>query len=94
MEKAGGSIADHLSATGEAFRARCGPPPRDGVESGLDAYAEEIARLRKEGLTRGLSVEAVERVFALGFALEQMRQNLKDLERCAKEWSRQPQSND
>jgi hypothetical protein len=27
-------------------------------------------------------------------ALEQMRQNLKDLECCAKEWSRQPQSND
>jgi hypothetical protein len=45
-------------------------------------------------LTRGLSVEAVERVFALGFALEQMRQNLKDVERCAMEWSRQPHSND
>ena len=29
----------------------------------------------------------VERFFALGFALEQMRQNLNDLERCVTEWS-------
>jgi hypothetical protein len=31
-----------------------------------------------------------ERVFALGFSLEQMRQNLKDLERCVAEWSDTP----
>jgi hypothetical protein len=92
MERAGGVIADYLSATGEAFRGRRGPPPRDGVEATLDAYAAEIVQLRKEGLTRGLSVEAVEHIFAHGFALEQMRQNLKDLERCAKEWSGEPGS--
>jgi uncharacterized membrane protein YccC len=92
MEKAGGAVANYLSATGEAFRTRRGPPPRDRVEASLDAYAAEIAQLREEGLTRGLSVDAVERLFALGFALEQMRQNLKDLERCAKEWSGDPGS--
>jgi hypothetical protein len=27
-----------------------------------------------------------ERFFALGFSLEQMRQNLRDLERCISEW--------
>jgi hypothetical protein len=32
----------------------------------------------------------VERFFAFGFSLEQMRQNLKDLERCAAEWSDTP----
>jgi hypothetical protein len=38
-------------------------------------------------LTRGLPGDAAERVFALGFSLEQMRQDLKDLERCVAEWS-------
>ena len=31
--------------------------------------------------------DVAERFFTLGFALEQMRQNLKDLERCAAHWS-------
>ena len=43
--------------------------------------------VRSEGLTRGLPGDAAERFFALGFSLEQMRQNLKDLERCVAEWS-------
>src|ERR1700720_3777955 len=30
---------------------------------------------------------AAERLFVLGFSLEQMRRNLKDLERCVAEWS-------
>ena len=33
------------------------------------------------------TVEDCERLFALGFSLEKMRQNLKDLERCVAEWS-------
>ena len=35
--------------------------------------------LRREGLLRELSVEAVEYVFALSFALEQLRRDLQDL---------------
>jgi len=31
--------------------------------------------------------DVTERFFALGFSLEQMRQNLEDLERCAAHWS-------
>jgi hypothetical protein len=46
--------------------------------------------LRSEGLTRGLPGDVIERFFALGFSLEQMRQNLKDLERCVAEWSETP----
>jgi hypothetical protein len=45
--------------------------------------------MRSEGLTRGLPGDMTERFFALGFSLEQMRQNLKDLERCVSEWSGQ-----
>jgi hypothetical protein len=46
--------------------------------------------LRSEGLTRGLPGDVTERFFALGFSLEQMRQNLKDLERCVAEWAETP----
>ena len=53
----------------------------------MKAYATEVAALRSEGLTRGLPGDAAERFFALGFSLEQMRQNLIDLERIAAEWS-------
>jgi hypothetical protein len=34
--------------------------------------------------------DAAERFFALGFSLEQMRQNLIDLERIVAEWSDRP----
>ena len=87
LQHAGSAIADYLVATGEALRAKRRPPPRDAVEAGVDAYAAQISELRKEGLTRGLTAEAAERFFALAFALEQMRQNLRELERCAKEWA-------
>jgi hypothetical protein len=56
----------------------------------LQGYAAEVAALRSEGLTRGLPGDVAERFFALGFALEQMRLNLKDLERCVGEWSERP----
>jgi hypothetical protein len=43
-----------------------------------------------EGVTRSLPGDAAERFFALGFALEQMHSNFKDLERyvaeCAGTW--------
>ena len=61
------------------------PPPLTDMESALDAYAAEVAAVRREGLTRNLPSDAVERFFALGFALEQMRDNFKDLQRWVAE---------
>jgi nucleoside diphosphate kinase len=43
--------------------------------------------VRGDGLTRGLPGDVIERFFALGFSLEQMHQNLRDLERCVTHWS-------
>jgi hypothetical protein len=43
--------------------------------------------VRGEGLIRGQPADVAERFFALGFALEQMRQNLADLDRVVGEWS-------
>ena len=46
--------------------------------------------MRSEGLIRGVPVDVAERFFALGFSLEQMRQNLNDLDRCQADWCEKP----
>jgi hypothetical protein len=43
--------------------------------------------MRDEGLTRALSTSQMEQLFALGFAFDQILQNLTDLERCIGEWA-------
>jgi uncharacterized membrane protein YccC len=77
----------YLRSMATALRSGAGAPAIWPVHEVLQAYAAEIAALRSEGLTRGLAGDVTERIFALGFSLEQMRQNLKDLERCVAEWS-------
>ena len=47
-----------LLARGEA-------PASDGFERAMDGYAAAIGLVRKEGLTRGLPSDMVERVFAI-----------------------------
>ena len=84
------AIATFLRSTADALLTGTGSPTLGPVEKALQAYAEEVAALRGEGQTRGLPGDVVERFFALGFSLEQMRQNLKDLERCVAEWSDAP----
>jgi len=60
----------------------------DSVEVALDGFTEALAAVRSEGLTHDLPVEAVERIFTLGFALEHTRQDLRDLDRCMTEAAR------
>jgi uncharacterized membrane protein YccC len=83
-------IAAFLRSMAVALRTGAGVPAIWPVHEALQGYAAEIASLRSEGLTRGLAGDVMERLFALGFSLEQMRQNLKDLERCVAEWSETP----
>jgi len=85
LARAGAALADYLGASAAALRGRH-LPLLTAVESTLDAYAAETAALRREGLTQNLPGDAAERLYALGFAFEQMRNNLKDLERCVAEW--------
>jgi uncharacterized membrane protein YccC len=84
------TIAAYLRAIAEALRTGVGAPAIWPVQTALQAYAAEVAALRSEGLTRGLPGDVAERFFALGFSLEQMRQNLKDLERCVAQWAETP----
>lgn len=82
------TAADHLRRSGEALITRRDPPPLDAAEAALDGYANAFGALHRDGLTQGLPVDTVERIFALGFALEQLRQNFRDLERCVGEAGR------
>ncbi len=76
------TAADYMRRSSAALAARTGPAPLAATEAALDACADAFAAIRHEGLTRGLPVDTVERIFALGFALEQVRHNFHDLDRC------------
>src|SRR5229473_4953002 len=84
------AIVSYMRSVAASLRTGTGSVDIAPVDAALQAYAAEVAAMRREGLTRGLPGDVAERFFALGFALEQMRQNLKDLERCAAEWSETP----
>ncbi len=81
------AMATFLHSTAVALRSGTGAPAIYPVQTALKFYGEEVAKLRQEGLTRGLPGDMAERFFAIGFSLEQMRQNLRDLERCVSEWA-------
>ena len=81
------TMVGYLRAIATALRDGRGSPAIWPVQAALEAYTTEVAAVRSDGLTRGLPGDVAERFFALGFSLEQMRQNLKDLERCVADWA-------
>lgn len=58
------------------------------LEAAFDSYVREIESVRAEGLLRRLTVEELEHVFALGFALEQWREDFAELARRIAERTR------
>ena len=81
------TMVENLRMVAAALRTGRGTPAIWPVQAALEAYAAEVAAVRSDGLTRGVPGDVAERFFALGFSLEQMRQNLKDLERCVGHWN-------
>jgi Fusaric acid resistance protein-like len=81
------AIAHYLRSAAGALRNGLGAPAIAPVHGALQHYAIAVAAVRGEGLVRGQPADVAERFFALGFALEQMRQNLADLDRVVGEWS-------
>jgi uncharacterized membrane protein YccC len=79
------TVSDYLRASADALEARRDPPPRGAAEAALAGFAAELGVIRRDRLTRDLPVEAVERIFALGFVLDQLGEHLTDLERCVNE---------
>jgi uncharacterized membrane protein YccC len=75
-----------LRASAAALLARKPPPKLDEVEAAFHAYTDEFSAVRSDGLTRDMTSEAAERFFALGFALEQMREHICEVHRVVGEW--------
>ena len=76
-----------MQACAAALMSKQKAPPREPLDAALTQYTAEIEALRRAGKLRELSGEDIERLFATGFALEQMRLNLRDLDRCIDEWA-------
>lgn len=77
-----------IADSGEAFLEECAAALATGaapapakVEAARQSFEAEIAALRQEGLTRQLPTEALERMFGLGFAIEQLHQDMRELSR-------------
>lgn len=92
LSKVSDALVAYLRSMAAALRSGVGAPAIWPVKVALQGYAAEVASVRSDGLIRGLPGDVAERFFALGFSLEQMRQNLRDLERCVAEWSELPPS--
>lgn len=90
LKRVSDAFAEYLRAAAASLRKRTLPPALSPIQVALRDYAAEVAAMRSEGLTREVSGDVAERFFALGFSLEQMRQNLKDLERCVAVWADSP----
>jgi len=90
LAKVSDAVVSYLRAAAASLRTGGASPSSSPIDEALQLYAAEVAAVRSEGLTRGLPGDAAERFFALGFSLEQMRQNLNDLGRCIAEWSEAP----
>jgi uncharacterized membrane protein YccC len=81
------TAANYLRAASAALTSGRLPPSLNAFEAALDAYSSEVAAVRSQGLTREISNEALERLFALGFTLELMHRHFIDLARCLTEFA-------
>ena len=86
----GAAASDFLRDSAAALDARSAPPPLEAFETALAAYTAAVETVRSERLTAPLSANEIEPVYALGFTLDQLRQNFIDLQRCVGDYARGP----
>jgi uncharacterized membrane protein YccC len=80
LEQLSQSLRAHLGDMALALKARREPPNLATVTEAFAAYAAAMSGLRHAGLTRDLSDDEAARIFTLGFALDQLRRNLGELQ--------------
>jgi uncharacterized membrane protein YccC len=88
LTRVGADASDFLRRNASALALRRSAPSLQAVEASLQVFDAAVTALRGEGVTRSLSSGEVERLFALGFALEQLHRNFADLARCVHECAR------
>jgi len=79
LGETGAAIETLLRDLGEALAARRAAPSLDAVAAALDKFNGAMAELRRARLTQDLPADETGRIFALGFALEELRRDLDDL---------------
>jgi hypothetical protein len=60
------------------------------VDWALAVYLAEVASMRRQGQLSQLPAAERDCIFALGFALQQLQQNLFQLAQCVADWARTP----
>lgn len=73
------AMAAFMRAAGTAFIAGAAVPSLQPVRSALAVYETEMAAMRIDGTLRAIPDEAVGRLFALAFVLEELAGDLEDL---------------
>jgi len=76
-------LEEQLRTHAKLLRTRGAKPEDIDWERAFDAFGREIVALRAEGLLRPMPEETVQNIFALAFALEQWRTDLRQLEAAA-----------
>jgi uncharacterized membrane protein YccC len=85
LETIAAAASGYLSECAVSLLEHSDAPSFDATARAIAAFTAELESLREEGSLRSLRADTVERIFALGFALEQMRLNFGDLQRCITE---------
>lgn len=88
VQRIADAAAAHLRELAAAFADRSVPPPPEAVRAALAAYDAEVARARAEGLFVAMPTEQVEQLFSLGFAVDQLDQDLTHLGACCARYAR------
>jgi uncharacterized membrane protein YccC len=73
------ALSAALAGIGAALASRSAPPDLTAVTEALASFETELAALRREGVTRALPEENVQRLFGLAFGFEQIGRNLGEL---------------
>jgi uncharacterized membrane protein YccC len=73
------AMAEFLVSLSRSMQRHLPPPSLEAVNAALDGYDEAMLLVWKQPHTRDMPLDAVGRVFALAFALEQLRENARDL---------------
>lgn len=84
--EAGEAAAQRLRAIATALEGGSVTGSPDGAARTIARYEAAIAELRRQGLLRSLSSDAISQVFGLSFALDQLQRDLVDLGDRANEW--------
>lgn len=92
LTRFGEEAATFLRSSADALADRRSPPSTAPMDVALHAYGAEVMAIRNEGLTRALETADLERLFALGFALEQLSRDCADLGQRIEEHARRAPS--